>query len=55
MINESARISLVRVIEAINNLPDDGTRQLMVAELKRCNPDTRYYTLADGRIDAVPV
>lgn len=54
MVDERHKISLSRVIEAVNNLPDDGTRQRALAELRRCDPATRYYTLASGRADAVP-
>lgn len=54
MIDEYHKVSLARVIEAVNRLPDDGARQTMLRELRECDPRTRYYTLADGRVDAVP-
>ncbi len=55
MIDEGSTVSLPRLIEAINRLPDDGTRQAMLRELREVDRETRYYTLADGRVDAVPV
>lgn len=53
MIDERHKVSLRRVIEAVNLLPDDA-RLAMFAALRECDPATRYYTLADGRVDAVP-
>ena len=55
MINERSKVSLVRVIEAVNRLPDDGPRRSMLEALRECDRETRYYILHDGRIDAVPV
>ena len=55
MIDERNKVSLARVMEGVNRLPDDGPRRAMLEALHECDRETRYYMLADGRVDAVPV
>lgn len=52
---QNGSVDLVRLLDAINSLPDDGARQRVVAALKEHDTETRYYTMHDGRVDAAKV
>jgi hypothetical protein len=45
-------VNLTRLLEAVNSLAEP-TRREVLAALKEHDPHTHYYTLHDGRVDAV--
>lgn len=45
------KIDLEHVLDALNDLPPEHRRAALEA-LRRHDPETRYFTLHDGRIDA---
>ena len=47
----SGRVSLERLLEAVNSLPE--AERIVVADaLREHDPNTRYFTQRDGRIEA---
>jgi hypothetical protein len=45
-------VPLTRILDAINSLKPEHRAPALVA-LREADPDTRYFTLHDGRVDAV--
>ncbi len=48
------RVELARLLDALNAV-DPGSRRALVIALREHDPETRYFTTHDGRVDAVPV
>jgi hypothetical protein len=54
MSRPEGQVSLTRLVEALNSL-DPEMRAAAVAALRVHDPNTRYFLMRDGRVDAVRV
>ena len=49
---DGRKLDIDRLVEAVNSLPADGTRQATVGSLREHFPAIGWTTLRDGRITA---
>lgn len=49
---DGKKLDIDRLVEAVNSLADDGTRQTIVGSLREHFPEVAWSTLRSGRIAA---